>query len=125
MKLKTRELVLAALLSLALGVYDGLYGPGTGTFLLLMYTGLCKMSLERSSGTVKLVNLSSNAASLILFLQKGQVLVTLGLISGGFCLLGHFIGSGMMMKNGSRIVRPVIITVLILLFIKVISDMAG
>ena len=122
---RSRQLVLAALLSLALGVYDGLYGPGTGTFLLLMYTGLCKMSLERASGTVKLVNLSSNAASLILFLQKGQVLVTLGLISGGFCLLGHFIGSGMMMKNGSRIVRPVIITVLILLFIKVISDMAG
>ena len=122
---RSRQLMLAALLSLALGVYDGLYGPGTGTFLLLMYTGLCKMSLERASGTVKLVNLSSNAASLLLFLQKGQVLVTLGLISGGFCLLGHFIGSGMMMKNGSRIVRPVIITVLILLFIKVISDMAG
>ena len=52
-------------------------------------------------------------------------LVLLGLIAGGFCLLGHFIGSGMMMKNGSKIVRPVIIVVLVLLFIKVISDMAG
>ena len=59
----------------------------------------------------------------MLFLTTGQVLVTLGLISGGFCLLGHVIGSGMMMKNGSKIVRPVIITVLALLFIKVISDM--
>ena len=56
-------------------------------------------------------------------IAKGQVLVLLGVISGGFCLLGHFIGSGMMMKNGSKIVRPVIITVLALLFIKVISDM--
>ena len=119
------QLILAAVLSLVIGLYDGLYGPGTGTFLLMLYTGLCKMTLERASGTVKLVNLSSNATSLVLFLVKGQVLVVLGLISGGFCLLGHVIGSGMMMKNGSRIVRPVIITVLVLLFIKVISDIAA
>ena len=117
-----RQLVLAGALSLVIGLYDGLYGPGTGTFLLMVYTGLCKMSLERASGTVKLVNLSSNVTSLVLFLVKGQVLVLLGVISGGFCLLGHFIGSGMMMKNGSKIVRPVIIVVLVLLFIKVISD---
>lgn len=122
---RSRQLILAAAFSLVIGVYDGLYGPGTGTFLLMLYTGLCKMSLERASGTVKLVNLSSNVTSFVLFLTKGQVLVTLGLISGGFCLLGHVIGSGMMMKNGSRIVRPVIIAVLVLLFIKVISDMVA
>lgn len=122
---RSRQLILAAAFSLVIGVYDGLYGPGTGTFLLMLYTGLCKMSLERASGTVKLVNLSSNVTSFVLFLTKGQVLVTLGLISGGFCLLGHVIGSGMMMKNGSRIVRPVIIVVLVLLFIKVISDMVA
>ena len=120
---RSRQLILAAAFSLIIGLYDGLYGPGTGTFLLMLYTGLCKMSLERASGTVKLVNLSSNITSFVLFLTTGQVLVTLGLISGGFCLLGHVIGSGMMMKNGSKIVRPVIITVLALLFIKVISDM--
>lgn len=122
---RSRQLVLAAALSLVIGVYDGLYGPGTGTFLLMLYTGLCKMTLARASGTVKLVNLSSNITSFILFLMKGQVLVVLGLISGGFCLLGHVVGSGMMMKNGSKIVRPVIIAVLVLLFIKVISDMAA
>ena len=122
---RSRQLILAAVFSLIIGLYDGLYGPGTGTFLLMLYTGLCKMSLERASGTVKLVNLSSNITSFVLFLTTGQVLVTLGLISGGFCLLGHVIGSGMMMKNGSKIVRPVIITVLALLFIKVISDMVA
>ena len=118
---RSKQLILAAAFSLIIG----LYGPGTGTFLLMLYTGLCKMSLERASGTVKLVNLSSNITSFVLFLTTGQVLVTLGLISGGFCLLGHVIGSGMMMKNGSKIVRPVIITVLALLFIKVISDMVA
>ena len=122
---RSKQLILAAAFSLIIGLYDGLYGPGTGTFLLMLYTGLCKMSLERASGTVKLVNLSSNITSFVLFLTTGQVLVTLGLISGGFCLLGHVIGSGMMMKNGSKIVRPVIITVLALLFIKVISDMVA
>ena len=57
---RSRQLILAAVFSLIIGLYDGLYGPGTGTFLLMLYTGLCKMSLERASGTVKLVNLSSN-----------------------------------------------------------------
>lgn len=89
----------------------------------MLYTGLCKMSLERASGTVKLVNLSSNITSFVLFLTTGQVLVTLGthlrwVLPAGACYRLRDDD-----ENGSKIVRPVIITVLALLFIKVISDM--
>lgn len=120
-----RQLVLAVMMSFLLGLYDGFYGPGTGTFLLLIYTQLCHMSVKEAAGTVKLSNLSSNIMSFIIFLQKGQTIVLLGAIAGVFCLLGHFIGSGMVMKNGYKIVRPIVIVVLVLLFLKVISGLIG
>ncbi len=84
------------------------------------------MSLERASGTVSSSISSSNATSFGSVLgHRDRYWWYWGLISGGFCLLGTCDCSGMMMKNGSRIVRPVIITVLALLFIKVISDIDG
>lgn len=114
-----RQIVLAVAISFLLGVYDGFYGPGTGTFLLLGYTGLCGLSLREASGTVKISNLSSNIMSLVIFLSKGQALVALGITAGGFCLLGHYIGSGLVLKNGGRVVKPIIMVVLGLLFCKV------
>ena len=93
----------------------------TGTFLLLALTRLAHMDVCTASGNVKLINLSSNVAALFTFLFSGQVLFAPGLAGAAFCLAGHYIGSGLVMKNGTKIVRPIIIIVLILLFIKVIS----
>lgn len=122
---RSRQVLLGTVCAFFIGMYDGFYGPGTGTFLLIMYTQLCHMPVEEASGTVKMVNLASNLMSMIVFLQKGQTLVVLGLVASVFSLLGHLIGSGMVMKNGTRIVRPIIIVVLALLFIKVISGLLG
>lgn len=104
-----------------IGVYDGFYGPGTGTFLLLALTKAARMDIRTASGNVKLINLSSNAAALITFLLSGYVHIAYGIAGAIFCLLGHYIGAGLVMKNGSKIVRPVIVLVLILLFAKIIS----
>ena len=109
--------------SLVVGVYDGFYGPGTGTFLLLIYCYLGKLDLRSASGNVKLTNLSSNIGSLITSLIAGTVVVPLGLIAAVFSIAGHYMGAGMNLKNGSKIVRPVILVVLALLAIKVITDM--
>jgi len=114
---------LAILFAFFIGMYDGFYGPGTGTFLLLFYTGVLKMSTITASGNVKLVNLSSNVAALATFLVNGKVLLVLGLTASVFSIVGHYVGSGMVLKNGSKIVRPVILIVLLLLFIKVISEL--
>lgn len=104
-----------------IGVYDGFYGPGTGTFLLLALTKAARMDIRTASGNVKLINLSSNAAALATFLLSGYVHIAYGIAGAIFCLLGHYIGSGLVMKNGSKIVRPVIVLVLLLLFVKIIS----
>ena len=108
--------------SLLIGIYDGFYGPGTGTFLLLVYTALAKLDVRTASGNMKLVNLSSNVSALVTFLFAGKVIWTLGLAASAFSIAGHYIGSGMVMKNGTRIVRPIILVVLMLLFLKIISE---
>ena len=107
--------------ALVIGCYDGFYGPGTGTFLLLVLTGLAGMDIRSASGTTKVINLSSNIAALTTFLINGKVLIPLGLAAGVFCIAGHYIGSGLVVKNGLKIVRPVVLVVLLCLFVKIIK----
>ncbi len=116
-----KRIMIVCTCAFPIGMYDGFYGPGTGTFLLLALTRLAHMDVRTASGNVKLINLSSNAAALFTFLFNGQVLFAPGLAGAAFCLAGHYVGSGLVMKNGTKIVRPIIIVVLILLFIKVVS----
>lgn len=111
--------------SFLIGMYDGFYGPGTGTFLLLVYCALAKMDVRTASGTVKLVNFSSNIAALTSALIAGKVLIWIGLIAAAFSITGHYVGSGLAIRNGSRIVRPVILTVLVLLLLKVVLELFG
>ena len=103
--------------------YDGFYGPGTGTFLLILYTGVAKLPVAKASGTMKLANLSSNIMALVVFLFSGKIVIYLGLAASVFSIAGHYVGSGMVMKNGNKIVRPIILIVLVLLFIKIITGM--
>ena len=109
--------------SAVIGVYDGFYGPGTGTFLLLIFCNFAKMDLRTASGNVKLVNLASNIGALATSLAAGKVMIPLGLLSAVFATAGQYLGAGQALKNGSKIVRPVIFTVLILLAIKVILEL--
>ena len=109
--------------SFLVGAYDGFYGPGTGTFLILIYCNLGKLDLRTASGNVKLVNLASNIGALATSLAHGKVFIVLGLIGAVASVAGHYLGSGMAIKNGSKIVRPVILAVLVLLAIKVITEL--
>lgn len=117
-----QRIIIVAAAGLIIGVYDGFYGPGTGTFLLIALTKLAQMDIRTASGNVKLINLSSNVAALFTFLLSGYVNVTLGLAGALFCLAGHYMGSGLVMKNGSKIVKPIILVVLVLLFAKIILE---
>ena len=111
--------------SLLLGAYDGFYGPGTGTFLLLIFCNAAKMDLRSASGNVKIVNLSSNIGSLATALAAGTVLVPIGLIAAVFSIAGHYLGAGVTIKNGGKIVKPVIFIVLGLLAVKIILELIG
>lgn len=109
--------------SLVIGAYDGYYGPGTGTFLMLVFIRFGKLDTRTAAGNVKIVNLSSNIGSLFTAWQAGYVFWGVGLIAAAFSIAGHYIGAGLAIKNGSKIVRPTVVIVLILLTAKVLSEL--
>ena len=120
-----RQFAIVSAASLTIGMYDGFYGPGTGTFMLLVLTQMAHLSVRTASGNVKIMNLSSNLGSLAVFLLKGQAILPLGLIAGAAALAGQYIGAGLVLTNGAKVVRPIVLVVLALLFLRVILELAG
>lgn len=106
-----------------IGIYDGFYGPGTGTFLILLLTGVAKMSLTSAAGITKAINLTTNIAALTVFFLSGKVIVILGLVAGIFSILGNYIGTKVFISKGAKSVRPIILVVLVLFYIKIISEL--
>lgn len=107
------------------GVYDGFYGAGTGTFFLLLLTGVVHMNLREANGMTKISNLATNIAAFTVYLMNGRVLWTLGLAAGVFGIAGNYIGAAVFEKGGSRIVKPVMLIVLTTFFIKICSSFIG
>ncbi|MCH3954930.1 MAG: TSUP family transporter [Eubacterium sp.] len=105
-----------------IGIYDGLYGPGTGSFLIIAFTVFAHLSVEAANAQAKAINLTTNLTALTLFLLSGKVLLPLGL-AGAVCnMAGNYIGSGLVMKKGGKIVRPLLLAVLVILFIRLIME---
>ena len=115
-----KAFLIALLAAFGVGAYDGFYGPGTGTFLILILTVAAKYDMKTAAGTTKAINLASNVAAMVTFIINGKVIYPLGLTAGLFCIAGNYIGSGMVLANGQKIVRPVVLIVLAILFVKVI-----
>ncbi len=111
--------------SFVIGMYDGFYGPGTGTFLLLIFCNFAKMDLRTASGNVKVVNLASNIGAVTTSALAGKVIAPIGLIAAVFSIAGHYLGAGVTIKNGAKIVRPVIFVVLGLLALKIVLELIG
>lgn len=117
------QLIIVCAAALVLGCYDGYYGPGTGTFLMLIFVRIAKMDTRHASGCAKVINLSSNIGSIFAVLRAGYAFLGVGLIAAVASILGHYIGAGLAIKNGSRIVRPTVVFVLLLLMLKVGSEL--
>ncbi|MBQ7565614.1 MAG: TSUP family transporter [Oscillospiraceae bacterium] len=113
--------LIAAVASLLIGVYDGFYGPGTGTFLIIAFSLFAKMDVRAANGQCKAVNLTTNVTSVIVFLRSGQMVIVLGLAAAACNMIGNWIGSGLAIKAGTKITRPIILLVLTLLLLKVIG----
>ena len=117
--------ILSSIIAFALGLYDGFYGPGTGTFLILLLTRFAHMELHRANGITKVINLSSNVSSLSVYLLNGQVLMPLGLCAGAFSILGNYLGSRCFTSKGAAIARPIILLVLLVFFARTALEMMG
>jgi uncharacterized protein len=118
-----KKLLLGALAGLIIGFYDGFFGPGTGTFLILFFTLLLKYDFVVANGNTKVVNLASNIAAVVTFLVAGKIIFLLAIPAGICGIAGNLAGSKMVVRKGSKIIRPIFIIALILLLSKIIYDL--
>jgi uncharacterized protein len=107
---------------LLLGFYDGFFGPGVGTFWTVAFMLGLGFNMTRATGYTKVMNFASNLSSLVFFLAGGNVCFTAGLIMGAGQLFGAKIGSRMVITRGTKFIRPVFITVVLALTLKLLYD---
>ncbi|MEI7481827.1 MAG: TSUP family transporter [Elusimicrobiota bacterium] len=103
--------------------YDGMLGPGTGTFYAVALTRFCGYNLVKATALSKLLNLTSSVSALITFLALGLVDIRLGLAMGTVGMCGNYLGSHIALKKGAWIIRPMLFIVSISLLIKIVWDM--
>lgn len=124
LELSSRRLTVTALIiGLVVGCYDGLVGPGAGTFFILAFTGFLGFDLLKSSGCAKVANLASNVASMIVFVLNGKVLFALAAPAAVFAVAGNYAGAHLAIRGGSKYVRYVIFVVIALLFLKMAAEL--
>ena len=121
-KADRRTVTVCVIAALLVGMYDGFYGPGTGTFLIIAFTVFAKMGVSSANAHTKVINLTTNITSLAVFLTGGQVVVPLGLAAAACNMLGNYVGSGLAMSKGAKITRPIILIVLALLLVKILTE---
>lgn len=113
-------MAMAAGIGLIIGGYDGFFGPGAGTFLMLAFTGLCRFDLLTASGNTKVANSASNLASLVTFAIAGKVMWAVGIPAALCGIAGNYLGSSLALKGGARVIRPMFFVVLSLLLTRLI-----
>ncbi|HEX7857032.1 MAG TPA: TSUP family transporter [Sphingobium sp.] len=105
-----------------IGFYDGFFGPGAGSFYSTTLVALRGMGLTRAAATTKLFNFTSNFAALILFALSGHVLWLLGLVMAVGGIAGAWIGSHVAIRFGARVIRPLLVTISLILTGKLVWE---
>jgi len=120
---RKKEAILSVLIGLAVGCYDGLIGPGAGTFLILGFTTVLGVDLLRASGCAKVSNMASNVTSIFLYAGAGKIAYLIGVPAAVCSMLGSYVGARYAVRGGSAKVRKVLFLVLGLLFAKLVYDL--
>ena len=108
-----------------IGLYDGIFGPGTGSFFMLAFVSLSGFGMLKATAHTKLLNLGSNVGAFLVFLASGAILWKIGLMMGLGQFLGAQVGSRFAMKSGAKIIKPLLIVSCLAMAIKLISDPAN
>jgi len=120
-----RGSVTAGLVALVIGAYDGFFGPGTGTFLIVASVALLGDGLAEASAGAKVVNFASNLAAVALFAWRGVVLWQVALPMAAGQLAGGWIGAHLAIRRGDGLVRRVAVAVSLALAAKLAWDLRG
>ncbi len=104
------------------GLYDGIFGPGAGSFYMLGFVLLAGFGMLKATAHTKLINLGSNFGSFLVFAATGSVLWKIGLIMGVGQFLGAQVGSRLAMKNGAKLIKPLLVISCLALALKLLAD---
>lgn len=118
-------LVRAAAIALVIGAYDGFFGPGTGTFLIVGFVAFCGKSLPRATADAKVVNFASNLAALAAFALAGAVAWSVALPMAAGQLAGGFVGARLAIRGGARLIRLAVLVVSGALVAKLVHDLVA
>lgn len=118
-----KRMAVALTSSFAVGVYDGFYGPGSGTFLILLLTGAARLRMLEANAVSKIVSVAANAAAFVMFLGTGHMRVGLGLCAGISGMVGSWLGIHCFERYDVSFVKWMILFVLALFFGKVVTDL--
>ena len=113
-----RETLLACVIGLVIGWYDGFFGPGTGSFFIFLFVRLLGYDFLNASASAKLLNVATNLAAITLFAIKGHVWWKIGLTMAVANVLGSLIGTRLALKHGAGFVRGVFVVVVSALILK-------
>lgn len=108
-----------------IGFYDGIFGPGTGSFFMLALVSLFGLGVVQATARTKLLNFTSNIAALLMFALGGTIVWMIGLTMGLAQLLGAQIGARLAIRSGASIIRPLLVLVCIAMAVKLLADPAN
>jgi len=112
----------ALLVGTGVGFYDGFFGPGTGTFFAMAYVGLQGYSLRRATAHTKLLNFASNLAALAFFIVGAHVVWALALPMAAGQLIGAWVGSHLVLRHGTRLIRPLLVLAALAVSVKLLME---
>ncbi len=116
-------LVLAGLLAFVIGAYDGFFGPGTGTFLIVGFVALCGKPMTSATADAKVVNFASNLAALAVLAYDDSVAWSIALPMAGGQLIGGMLGARMAIKGGTKLIRIAVLVVSGALVVRLAIDL--
>lgn len=108
------------LIGFSVGFYDGFFGPGTGSFFAAAFVMLLGYNLRRATAATKVLNFTSNIASLLFFALAGQVIWQVGLPMGIAQMAGAWVGSHLVIRHGTRLIRPLLVVVSLAISLKLL-----
>jgi uncharacterized membrane protein YfcA len=108
-----------------IGFYDGIFGPGTGSFFMLALVSAFGFGVIQATARTKLLNFTSNFSALFLWILAGKVFWTIGLVMGVAQLLGGWIGAHVAIANGAKVIRPLLVLMCIAMALKLLLDPAN
>ncbi|MCC0632984.1 MULTISPECIES: sulfite exporter TauE/SafE family protein [unclassified Clostridioides] len=113
-----KNLRLGMLMAFIMGFYDGFFGPGTGTFLAFGFIKIYGYDFLHASANTKILNLTSNVTSLLLFMINGQVYYKIAVLFALVMIIGAYVGAKVAIKNGSKMIKPIFLVMALFMVTK-------